>query len=133
MSRWRTLPLLAALAALPLAAQEPPVPAGDVERGRLVFAACRTCHEVQPRPGHGVGPNLHRIFGRVVGIAEDFAYYSESFRDAQFVWTPELVFRWLADPLGMFPDTTMMNLGIVDSQRRADLVAYLAQASVREP
>ena len=107
------------------------MPEGDVERGRLVFAPCRTCHFPEAGAGHNNGPNLHRIFGRVVGSAEGFEYYSDSFREAQFVWTPELLYNWLAVPLAMFPDTTMMSLGVADARRRADLVAYLVQVSVK--
>lgn len=107
------------------------MPEGDPERGRLVFGQCRTCHYPEPEMGHNNGPNLHRIFGKVAGKQEGFEYYSETFREAQFVWTPELLWLWLADPLAMFPDTTMMSRGVADPQDRADLVAYLMRASVR--
>lgn len=107
------------------------MPEGDPERGRLIFGQCRTCHYPEPEMGHNNGPNLHRIFGKVAGKQEGFEYYSETFREAQFVWTPELLWLWLADPLAMFPDTTMMSRGVADPQDRADLVAYLMRASVR--
>jgi cytochrome c len=32
----------------------------------------------------------------------------------------------------MFPNSTMMSLGVPDPQRRADLIAFLQLASVRE-
>ena len=108
-------------------------PVGDAARGRLVFGPCRTCHYPEPFMGHNNGPNLHRIFGRVVGKQEGFAYYSEEFKAAQFVWTPELMFTWLENPMAMFPNSSMMSLGVPDAQRRADLIAFLKQASVREP
>jgi cytochrome c len=44
-----------------------------------------------------------------------------------------LLDAWLADPRAMFPESAMMSLGVPDPQRRADLIAYLKQASVREP
>jgi cytochrome c len=105
---------------------------GDPERGRLVFGQCRTCHYPEKAMGHNNGPNLHRIFGRVAGKQPGFEYYSDTFRQADFVWTPELLDLWLADPMGMFPDTTMMSLGVPDAQDRADLIAYLKRASVRD-
>lgn len=108
-----------------------PVPAGDVDRGRLVFGQCRTCHYPDPAMGHNNGPNLHRIFGKVAGKQPGFEYYSETFKQAQFVWTPQLLDLWLADPLAMFPASTMMSLGVPDPQQRADLIAYLKVASVR--
>jgi len=106
---------------------------GDPERGRLVFGACRTCHYPEKVMGHNNGPNLHRIFGKVAGKQPGFEYYSATFRNATFVWTPALLDAWLADPRAMFPDSAMMSLGVPDPQRRADLIAYLRQASVREP
>jgi cytochrome c len=105
---------------------------GDAVRGRLVYAPCRTCHYAQKFMGHNNGPNLHRIFGKVAGKQEGFDYYSDVFRDAEFVWTPGLMYLWLADPQKMFPNSTMMSLGVPDPQRRADLIAFLQLASVRE-
>jgi cytochrome c len=105
---------------------------GDPQRGRLVFGVCRTCHYAEQFMGHNNGPNLHRIFGKVAGKQADFAYYSETFKTAEFVWTPRLMYLWLENPMVMFPDSTMMSLGIPDPQRRADLIAFLQQASVRE-
>ncbi len=111
-------------------AEELPL-AGDAERGRLVFAPCRTCHYPEPAMGHNNGPNLHRIFGKVAGKQPGFRYYSKTFREAEFVWTPQLMYAWLEDPMRMFPESTMMSLGVPDAQARADLIAYLMQASVR--
>tara|TARA_B110000503_G_scaffold20552_1_gene30931 strand:- start:45097 stop:45504 length:408 start_codon:yes stop_codon:yes gene_type:complete len=116
----------------PLSAQQV-MPTGDPARGRLVFAPCRTCHYAEAIMGHNNGPNLHRIFGKVVGKQPEFAYYSQVFKTAQFVWTPELMFVWLENPMAMFPDSSMMSLGAPDAQQRADLIAFLKQASVREP
>lgn len=138
MSLFRVRIAALVLAWLPLAGAaqdgaETAVPEGDVERGRLVFGQCRTCHYPEPAMGHNNGPNLHRIFGKVAGKQPGFAYYSETFRNAQFVWTPQLLDLWLANPRAMFPGSTMMSLGVPDPQQRADLIAYLKQASVRGP
>ena len=100
---------------------------GSAERGRLVFAQCRTCHYPEKFIGHHNGPNLHAIFGKVAGKQEGFDDYSQTFIDAEFVWTPELLFVWLSDVEAMFPETTMMSLGVSDPQQRADLIAYLQQ------
>ncbi|MEH6582367.1 MAG: c-type cytochrome [Halioglobus sp.] len=117
-------------------AQEPEspssaMPAGDPARGRLLFAACRTCHYAEKYIGHNNGPNLHRIFGKVAGKQAGFDYYSEQFKQAEFVWTPEFMYAWLENPQKMFPESLMMSLGVPDPQQRADLIAFLQQASVR--
>ena len=108
------------------------MPMGNPERGRLVFAPCRTCHYPEAFMGHNNGPNLHRIFGKVAGKQEGFEYYSETFKAARFVWTPVLLYNWLENPMAMFPDTSMMSLGVPDPQQRADLIAFLMRASVLE-
>jgi cytochrome c len=106
---------------------------GDAQRGRLVFGPCRTCHYPEAAMGHNNGPNLHRIFGKVAGKQAGFAYYSDTFKAAQFVWTPQLMNAWLENPMTLFPGSSMMSQGEPDPQRRADLIAFLEQASVREP
>ena len=108
------------------------MPAGDAERGRLVFGPCRTCHYAEKFMGHNNGPSLHRIFCKVAGKHEGFAYYSEQFQNATFVWTPPITYAWFEDPMTMFPGSNMMSLGVADPQRRADLIAYLKLASVRD-
>jgi cytochrome c len=115
-------------------AQQPfsAMPQGDADRGRLVFAACRTCHYTEPYMGHNNGPSLHRIFGKVAGKQSGFDYYSDSFKKAGFVWTPQLMYVWLENPMAMFPGSSMMSLGVPDPQRRADLIEFLKRASVRE-
>ncbi len=104
---------------------------GDPERGRLVFGPCRTCHYPDAFMGHNSGPNLHRIFGKVAGKQAGFDYYSETFKAAQFVWTPRLMYAWLENPMAMFPESSMMSLGVPDPQQRADLIAFLVRATVR--
>lgn len=98
---------------------------GNAEDGRLVFAQCRTCHYPEVYIGHHNGPSLHAIFGKVAGKQAGFDEYSDTFKNAQFEWTPELLFVWLGDVDGMFPETTMMSLGVPDPQQRADLIEYL--------
>ena len=123
--------------AVSISAQEPeaiepgPMPHGSAERGRLIFAQCRTCHYAEKFMGHNNGPNLHRIFGKVAGKQPGFEYYSETLSAAEFVWTPELMYAWLENPARMFPDSSMMSRGVPDAQQRADLIAFLQLASVR--
>ena len=104
----------------------------DVDRGRLVFGPCRTCHYPDAFMGHNNGPNLSGIFGKVAGKQPGFDYYSDRFKQAEFVWTPQLMYAWLENPMAMFPDSSMMSRGVPDAQDRADLLAYLKQASLRD-
>ena len=123
----QVLALLYVCSVLPVSAEQLSDYVGDADRGRLVFAQCRTCHYPEPSIGHHNGPSLHAIFGKTAGKQEGFDDYSATFKQADFAWTPELLFLWLADVEAMFPETTMMSLGVPDPQQRADLVEYLKQ------
>ncbi len=106
---------------------------GDSQRGRLVFAPCRTCHFTEAAAGHGNGPNLYRIFGKQAGQQAGFEHYSEPLKVAGFVWTPEVMYAWLENPMAALPGTSMMSAGVPDPRDRADLIAYLKSISVRLP
>ncbi|MGI9277437.1 MAG: c-type cytochrome [Endozoicomonas sp.] len=99
--------------------------AGDAERGRLVFAQCRTCHYPEKIVGHNNGPNLANLFGRKAGSQPGFDYYSEDLKNSGIVWSPAILNAWLANPRTFLPNTTMVTLGVPDEQQRADLIAYL--------
>lgn len=101
----------------------------DLDRGRVLFGACRLCHTAGQGEAHRIGPNLYGIFGRVVGTQGDFEGYSRRFREAGFVWTPRLLYGWLEAPMQTYPDSTMLSAGIRDPQARADLIAYLMQVT----
>ncbi len=124
--------LALALLAAPLSADELAhrLDLAEPDRGRVVFGPCRICHSLDPARPTGLGPNLAGIFGRVVGSQADFPAYSATFRDAQFVWTPKLMYNWLADPMRFYPGSSMMSLGVPDPQDRADLIAWLMQVAV---
>ena len=103
------------------------MPKGDAERGRLIFAPCRTCHYPEKLVGNHNGPSLYAIFGRKAGTREGFEYYSDTLKNADFVWTPELLDLWLANPGGFLPGSSMVFVGLPNAQDRADLIEYLKQ------
>ena len=109
-----------------------PAVVGNAERGRLVFATCRTCHYPEKGVGHNNGPSLWNIFNLEVGSQPGFDY-SPALRNAEFVWTPELLDLWLQDTRRFLPGNMMMSPGEPDPQRRADLIEYLKQVSSPSP
>jgi len=98
---------------------------GDIGRGRLAFGSCRTCHLPDKGAGNHNGPNLFGVFGRKAGTREGFLYYSDEMKNADLVWTPELLDLWLANPDKFLPNSAMIFPPISDAQRRADLIEYL--------
>ncbi|HKY89829.1 MAG TPA: c-type cytochrome [Nevskiaceae bacterium] len=99
---------------------------GDVDRGRVVFGQCRTCHYPEKGYGHHNGPSLWAVFGRKAGSAEGYEHYSDELKNAGFAWTPELLDFWLANPRTFLPNSRMVVFPTTP-QQRADLIAYLQQ------
>jgi len=117
------------LLALAVGASGQPAPAaGDVEEGARAFGACIACHTIEAGE-HRTGPSLAGIFGRAAGTAPGFTRYSPALRRAGIVWDAATLDAWLADPAALIPANRMTFPGIPDAQVRADLVAYLEQAT----
>jgi cytochrome c len=101
--------------------------AEDPVKGKAQFENCIACHSLNAGD-NGVGPSLHGLFGRK-SASEDFVY-SPAMRRANVTWTPELLDRYLADPQGgAFRGNRMPFSGMPDAQARADLIAYLKDAT----
>jgi cytochrome c len=107
-----------------------PGAAQDAERrGELLSLACQACHSFALGGPHSVGPNLFGFFGRAAGTASGFANYSPALRDSGIVWSPTELERWLADPVGFLPGTTMAFTGYRSAEDRAALIDYLLRAT----
>ena len=111
-----------ALAAV-LALSAPPAGA-DAARGERVYERCLACHALAY---DRVGPRHCGVIGRRAGAVQGFAY-SSAMQDSGIVWSERTLERFLADPPGAVPGTTMTYAGVADARDRADLVAYLARA-----
>ena len=71
-----------------------------------------------------IGPALYQFFGREVGSRSGFEY-SAVMRNADFVWTPEALNAWLAQPGRFLPGNRMTFAGVPRQGDRDDLIAYL--------
>ena len=85
---------------------------------------CAICHSVQPGRNL-IGPSLDGIVGRKTGSEPGYTY-STANKNANLVWTPEELDKYLAAPRTVVPGTKMPYAGLQDAAKRADLIAYLA-------
>jgi cytochrome c len=121
-----------ALAAVVLAAPGPAAAQdGNAEEGAEVFKKCRACHDVGPDARNKVGPLLNGIIGRKAGTIDGFAY-SDANKTAGaggLVWTEDVLFKYLENPLTFMKGTKMAFAGLKDAQDRKDVIAYLKKFS----
>jgi cytochrome c len=122
--------ILGALMVLFLTGSAADAETGDPENGARVFQACSACHTLVPGE-HRTGPSLAGIWGRKAGTAPGFSRYSPALKSAGIVWDAQTLDAWLADPKRLIPGNRMTFTGLADEQARADLIAWLEQASAQ--
>lgn len=115
----------AAASAASAAAGAPHGPHGDPARGEPLYGRCIACHALAY---DRTGPRHCGLLGRRAGTVPGFGY-SKAMKESGIVWTVTTLDTFLADPMKAMPGTAMGYAGVRDPQERADLVAYLAQAS----
>jgi cytochrome c len=118
---------LAALASLVITSQSMAAE-GNPSRGQRVFGACAACHSLQPDQNM-TGPSLADLWNRKAGSLPSFARYSEALKSANIVWDDKTLDQWISDPQHFMPGNQMTFAGIKDARQRADLLAYLKQAT----
>ena len=100
----------------------------DSERGELLALSCRVCHTFGAGEEHLLGPNLHGVFGRSPASAPGFEY-SAALQEAAFVWTPDRLDAWLAQPDDFLSGNNMMFAGFSSASDRQAVIDYLLQVT----
>jgi len=98
---------------------------GDPARGAQLFKRCRACHSVV-KGRNKIGPSLYGVVGRKAGSLPSYRY-SPALKSAGWVWTQEMLDRWIAGPKAVLPGTKMIFPGLPKAQDRADVIAFLKQ------
>jgi cytochrome c len=123
MSRYGMIALATMALLSPALAQE-----GNTSRGQRDFQACAPCHSLEP-DRNMTGPSLAGLWGRKAGGLSSFDRYSDPLKSSGIIWDDRALDGWLTDPQRMVPDNTMPFKGIKDAPVRADLLAFLKEAT----
>jgi len=103
---------------------------GDPVAGEKTFKKCKACHVIDSAK-HRVGPSLQGVLGRTPGTAEGYKYSSalKAFGEDGAVWDEETLDLWLTKPKDLVKKTKMSFPGLKKPEDRANIIAYLKQAS----
>jgi cytochrome c len=103
-------------------------PEGNSARGQRVFGACVACHSLQANQNM-TGPSLAGLWDRKAGSLASFTRYSPALQSSNIVWNDKTLDDWIADPQHLIPGNQMTFAGIKDTRQRADLLAFLKEAT----
>lgn len=95
--------------------------------GAQIYLRCQGCHSLDR---NRVGPMHLGLFGRKAGSVPGFNY-SKAMQQSGIVWDETTLDRFLENPRTTVPGTRMTYAGVKDPQERADLIAYLKQATAQ--
>ena len=105
----------------------------DLKLGKRAFQKCYSCHALEPGRNDLSGPTLYRIAGRRIAAEPGFEYSPamKRFAEREQGWGTGLLDKFVADPEGLVPGTSMIFHGISDPKEREALIAYLQQGQTR--
>ena len=100
----------------------------DGVRGEHVYRACAPCHSLEPNRNM-TGPSLAELWNRKAGSLPSFDRYSPALKSSGIIWGDNTLDAWLKDPQHFIPGNTMTFAGTRDARQRADLLAFLKDAT----
>ena len=101
---------------------------GNAANGERLYRACIACHSLETNRNM-TGPSLAEVWNRKSGSLASFPRYSPALKSAGIVWNDATLDEWIKDPQHFIPENTMTFPGMKDARQRADLLAFLKDAS----
>lgn len=98
---------------------------GDPGHGAQIYQRCQLCHSIE----HDlVGPRHIGLFGRKAGSIAGYPY-STAMKNSGITWSEDTLNQFLSGPQAFVPGTRMTFTGLPNEQDRADVIAYLKEAT----
>ncbi len=117
-----------AIALLLLTAGRAMAEPGNATPGERMYRACVACHSLEPNRNM-TGPSLAEIWNRRAGSLPSFPRYSPALKSSGIIWNDDTLNEWIKDPQHFIPGNTMTFPGMKDARQRADMLAFLKEAS----
>ncbi|NND50339.1 MAG: cytochrome c family protein [Rhizobiales bacterium] len=116
-----------------VASQGPAIAEGDAKKGKSVFKRCVACHSVD-KEKNKVGPHLVGIMGRKAGVVEKFKYSKAMLAKGAegLVWDETNIDAYLEKPRKFIPKNRMAFVGLKKAKDRANVIAYLKEATKKK-
>ncbi len=95
--------------------------------GQKLSSPCWSCHDFYGDQNK-VGPYLSGVFGRPAAAAT-FPGYSASLRASGIVWERDTLRRYLFDPEGLVPGTSMASPGVRGRVELDAILFYMEQVT----
>ena len=115
-----------ALAIMALASQGA-MAEGDPAKGEKVYKKCKACHSLEAGKKK-IGPSLNGIFGKAAGTTEGFKF-SKAMKESGITWDEETIAAYLENPKKYIKGNRMAFPGLKKESDRADIIAYLKEAT----
>ena len=124
----KSFPAIVAALALTVLIEPGAAQTGDAARGERVFRACAPCHSLEA-DRNMTGPSLADLWNRKAGGLPSFNRYSPAVKASGVTWDDKTLDAWLTDPQHFIAGNTMTFPGMKDARQRADLLAFLKEAT----
>ncbi len=101
----------------------------SAEKGAAAAKQCAACHTFEKGGPNRVGPNLYDIVNHERGTGRNGFNFSAAMKAKGGTWTFQELNKFLANPRGYIPGTSMTFAGLSRDGQRADLIEYLRMQS----
>jgi cytochrome c len=106
----------------------PTMASSEAARGQQLFRNCAACHSLEPDKNM-TGPSLAGLWNRKAGSLASFSRFSDALKSSNVVWNDKTLDDWIKDPQHLIPGNDMPFQGMKNDKQRADLLAFLKEAT----